>query len=94
MTDALITGCCMQEYCVSCVDDLKPAEREGEDVNLDEKSCPTCRGRLTGQSARLGALLSEEAHAHVVSSSSAQPTRCSSRWRELHSLVCPSRSLN
>jgi hypothetical protein len=49
LIDSLVTGCCIQEFCPSCVDELKPAENGDADVDgdVDQKSCPTCRGKLT-----------------------------------------------
>lgn len=57
LTDSVITGCCMQEYCEGCIEELKPAERENEVFDPDDKSCPTCRGKLTSQSSHLPVLL-------------------------------------
>ncbi|KAL7416498.1 SNF2 family N-terminal domain-containing protein [Mrakia frigida] len=47
VTDSLITSCCLQEFCVTCIDDLHAANPEDPEADPNEKSCPTCRGKLT-----------------------------------------------
>jgi len=88
VTDSLITSCCLQEFCVTCIEDLHAANPDDPEADPNEKSCPTCRGKLTGESSVfLPSLLSLFPKLRSSSSfSSHQPPLSSSPWRKCFAL--------